>query len=57
METKKIKEIFWIGSSLDDLKDSPESVKDDVGYSLHEAQVGEMPAKGKGHPSKVLYTF
>jgi len=47
VEAKKLKEINWVGSSLDDLKDSPDSVKDDVGYSLYEAQQGEMPTKGK----------
>ena len=42
-----MKKIIWIGSSLADLKDCPEDVKDDVGYALYEAQRGEMPKKAK----------
>ena len=47
METNDLKQIVWIGSSLDDLRESPEEVKDAVGYALYEAQHGEMPAKAK----------
>jgi len=47
METNNLKKIVWIGSSLDNLKEFPEEVKDEVGYALYEAQQGEMPIKGK----------
>ncbi len=42
-----MKKVIWIGSSLADLQDCPEEVKDDVGYALYEAQQGEMPTKAK----------
>ena len=44
---KELKKIVWIGSSLEDLRECPEEVKDDVGYALHEAQQGEMPTTAK----------
>jgi hypothetical protein len=34
------KPLFWIGSSLGDLKDCPDEVQDFVGYALHWAQRG-----------------
>lgn len=45
------KPVFWIGSSLDDLKDLPEEVQDDIGYVLGGVQQGEFdqnikPLKG-----------
>ncbi|PHS03280.1 MAG: addiction module toxin RelE [Acidithiobacillus sp.] len=42
-----MKKIIWMGSSLKDLQDCPEGVKDDVGFALYEAQQGEMPNKSK----------
>ena len=42
-----MKKIVWIGSSLDDLREFPEEVKDDVGYALYEAQQGGMPLRAK----------
>src|SRR5690349_15182930 len=39
--------VVWIGSSLDDLKDCPEAVKDVMGRGLLEAQMGYFPAVGK----------
>ena len=39
------KPLFWIGSSLGDLLDFPETVKDEIGAALSVAQFG-----GK-HPS------
>ncbi len=43
--------MVWIGSSLDDLKDLPEEVQDDIGYVLGSVQQGEFdpnikPLKG-----------
>lgn len=34
--------VVWIGSSLDDLKDLPEEVQDDIGYVLGGVQQGEF---------------
>ncbi len=47
MEEIKLKDIIWVGSSLDDLRSFPEKIKDDVGYALHVAQQGEMPMSAK----------
>ncbi len=43
----ELKSIIWIGSSLEDLREFPEQVKDEIGYVLYEAQKGEMPIKAK----------
>jgi phage-related protein len=48
-----IKPLIWIGSSLKDLRTFPESVKDEMGYALFEAQCGlkllsAKPLKGFG---------
>ena len=40
-----IKPVKWIGSSLEDLKEFPEEVRQDIGYALYLAQCGEK------HPS------
>lgn len=53
MEQEDIKSIYWIGSSLEDLKQYPEEVMDEVGYALYLAQVGDKhphtkPLKGFG---------
>lgn len=37
---QQLKDIVWIGSSLDDLRDFPDEVKRLVGYALHFAQLG-----------------
>jgi len=39
----EIKDVWWEGSSLDDLKQFPEDVKLTMGYQLHRVQSGEMP--------------
>ena len=52
MSVKKNKEIVWIGSSLEDLKNFPEPVKDEVGFALHRAQEGK-----KHHRAKPLKGF
>lgn len=46
------KPLFWIGSSLDDLKDCPDEVQDYIGYALHWAQTG-----GKSPAAKPLQGF
>lgn len=48
-----MKELIWLGSSLDDLKSFPDEVQDEVGYALHCAQLGNTdssvkPFKGYG---------
>jgi phage-related protein len=47
------KPAIWIGSSLEDLKDFPEDVKDEMGHAIGLAQagkkyVGAKPLKGFG---------
>ncbi|MCA1795863.1 MAG: hypothetical protein LC660_18700 [Desulfobacteraceae bacterium] len=37
METQEIKELVWVGSSLEDLKEFPDEVKHEVGFALHRA--------------------
>jgi phage-related protein len=46
------KPLFWIGSSLNDLKDCPDEVQDCIGYALHWAQRG-----GKSPDAKPLRGF
>ena len=40
-----LKPVEWVGSSLEDLKEFPEEVRQGVGYALYLAQCGEK------HPS------
>jgi phage-related protein len=40
-----IKPVKWVGSSLEDLKEFPGEVRQDIGYALYLAQCGEK------HPS------
>lgn len=51
-ERGKIKRLVWIGSSLSDLKEFPEDVKDVLGYALYQAQTG-----GKHPAAKPLKGF
>ncbi|MGR8933381.1 MAG: type II toxin-antitoxin system RelE/ParE family toxin [Gammaproteobacteria bacterium] len=46
------KPLFWIGSSLDDLKACPDDVQDTIGYALDWAQRG-----GKSPAAKPLQGF
>ena len=32
---RKIKQLFWVGASLSDLKEFPEDIKDVFGYALY----------------------
>ncbi len=41
------KELVWIGSSLDDLKEFPDDVQDGVGFALCYAQEGEISPEAK----------
>lgn len=42
-----LKPIGWIASSLKDLKDFPDEVKDEIGHALYEAQKGGKPSSAK----------
>src|SRR4051794_13539981 len=42
-----LKSLIWIGSSKNDLKGLPVEVQDEVGYGLHQAQLGEFPDSAK----------
>ena len=44
-----MKELIWLGSTLDDVKSFPAEVQDEMGYELHYAQIGET------HPSAKLF--
>jgi phage-related protein len=44
-----VKELKWIGSSLEDLKSFPEEVRSEMGFALHCAQ------KGETHPSAKIF--
>jgi phage-related protein len=41
------KPLFWVGSSLRDLRDLPEEVKDEVGFTLYQVQRGLTPQSAK----------
>jgi len=38
-----LRPIQWVGSSLKDLKEMPEDVRDAIGFSLFQVQVGRKP--------------
>jgi phage-related protein len=42
-----LKPVEWMGSALDNLRDFPEAVQDEVGYALYVAQRGEHPLQIK----------
>ena len=41
------KPLVWVGSSLRDLRDFPDDVKDEMGFALYEAQCGLKPTAAK----------
>lgn len=47
MSSPPIKPLIWIGSSLKDMRDFPEEVKDEMGFALYEAQCGLKPTAAK----------
>jgi phage-related protein len=51
-EQRPAKPIFWMGSSLRDLRACPDNVQDTIGYALYLAQLG-----GKHDQSKPLKGF
>lgn len=42
-----MKDLIWVGSSLDDLKEFPDDAMDIIGYALHEVQEGYKPKNAK----------
>lgn len=38
-----MKDIAFLGTSLDDIRDFPDDIRQDTGYQLHLVQIGEMP--------------
>lgn len=38
-----MKNIVFLGTSLDDIKSFPDDIRQDVGYQLHLIQMGDMP--------------
>lgn len=48
---KIVKEIEWIGSSLDDIRSFPEGAKKETGYQLRRVQNGLEPTDWKPMPS------
>ena len=47
MSAPFVKLIVWVGSSLKDLREFPEVVKDEMGFALYEAQCGLKPLDAK----------
>ncbi len=41
------KPLFWVGSSLKELRGFPEEVKDEIGFALYQAQRGLTPRSAK----------
>ena len=46
-EEKALKQLDFIGSSREDLKEFPEEVRQDIGYALFEVQKGLKPTAAK----------
>ncbi len=42
-----MKPLDWIGSSLDDLRDLPDPVQDEIGHALYQVQTGRTPQDAK----------
>jgi phage-related protein len=41
------RELFWVGTTLEDLRTFPEEVRLEMGYALHLAQLGEKSPDAK----------
>ena len=46
-ESRQMKPVIWVGSSLKDLKDMPQDVQAEFGHSLREIQKGKDPGNTK----------
>jgi phage-related protein len=44
---KRLKPIVWLASTKDDLSNSPDAVKDAIGFALYQVQCGQTPANAK----------
>ncbi len=47
MSAPFVKSLVWIGSSLKDLREFPEAVKDEMGFALYETRRGLKPSAAK----------
>ena len=47
MSSPPVKPLVWIGSSLKDMREFPDEVKDEMGFALYEVQCGLKPAAAK----------
>lgn len=45
-----MKDIFWLGSSYDDLLEFPKEARKEVGFNLHRVQIGLEPYDCKSMP-------
>lgn len=57
MERNTPKPVLWIGSSLKDLRDFPEDVREEIGFALYNVQCGGMPPSAKplkGYPGATV---
>ncbi len=45
------KELFWVGSALEDLREFPEDARREAGHQLHLVQLGLAPADWKSMTS------
>ena len=43
----QLKPLYWVASSLKDLRACPDDVQDVFGYALHLAQIGDKHAQAK----------
>ncbi|MCP4781199.1 MAG: addiction module toxin RelE [Hyphomicrobium sp.] len=46
-DRQSAKPVFWMGSSLKDLRSCPNDVQDTIGYALYLAQVGDKHVQAK----------
>lgn len=42
-----VKDLIWVGDSLEVLRSFPEKVKDEMGFALHSIQMGSSPLNSK----------
>lgn len=47
MPNNAVKELYWIGSSIKDLRAFPTEVKEEFGYALFQVQQGKTPRGAK----------
>ena len=46
MSTNEVnKPVVWLGNSLDELRKFPDEVRDEMGYALYQAQIGEKTSQ------------